>query len=90
MAQGIKLKLSNFKDTLSRHILQVKPFRQVLSCCHGNKITEDTSQDLAPQKSENSAICRDIELKFGIGTNFWPLISKTIIKFQSDVNLTSL
>ena len=24
-AEGIKLKLSDFKDTLSRHILQVKP-----------------------------------------------------------------
>ena len=88
--QGITLKLSHFKDTLLRHILQVKPVRYVLSCCHGNKITEGTSQDLAPQKSEKSAICRDIELKFGIGTNFGPLSSKTIIKFQSDVNLTSL
>ena len=72
-AQGIKLKLSDFKDTLLRHILQVKPVRYFLSCCHGNKITEGTSQDLAPQKSEKSAICRDIELKFGIGTNFGPL-----------------
>ena len=27
MAQGIKLKLSDFKDTLLRHILQVKPVR---------------------------------------------------------------
>ena len=26
-AQGIKLKLSDFKDTLLRHILQVKPVR---------------------------------------------------------------
>ena len=83
-------KLSDFKDTLLRHILQVKPVRYVSSCCHGNKITEGTSQDLAPQKSEKSAICRDIELKFGIGTNFGPLSSKAIIKFQSDVNLTSL
>ena len=72
-AQGIKLKLSDFKDTLLRHILQVKPVRYVLSCCYGNKITEGTSQDLAPQKSEKSAICRDIELKFGIGTNLGPL-----------------
>ena len=89
-AQGIKLKLSEFKDTFLRHISQVKPVRQVLSCCHGNNITEGTSQDLAPKKSEKSAICRDIELKFGIGTNIGPLSSKTIIKFQSDVNLTSL
>ena len=89
-AQGIKLKLSDFKDTLLRDILQVKSVRHVLSCCHGNKITEDTSQDLAPKKSQKSAICSDIELKFGIGTNFGPLSSKTIIKFQSDVNLTSI
>ena len=89
-AQGITLKLSDFKDTLLRHSLQVKPVRSILSCCHGNKITEGTLQDLAPKKSEKSAICRDIELKFGIGTNFGSLSSKTIIKFQSDVNLTSL
>ena len=88
--QAIKVKLSDFKDTLLRHILQVKPVRYVLSCCHGNKITEGTSQDLAPQKSKKSVICRDIELKFGIWTNFGPLSSKPIIKFQSDVNLTSL
>ena len=75
---------------LERHILQVKTVRYVLSCCHGNKITEGTSQDLAPQKSEKSAICRDIELKFGVGTNFGALSSQAIIKFQSDVNLTSL
>ena len=56
MAQGIKLKLSDFKDKLSRHILHVEPVHYVLSCCHGNKITESTSQDLAPQKSEKSAI----------------------------------
>ena len=72
-AQGIKLKLSDLKDTLLRHILQVKPVRYVLSCCHGNKITEGALQDLAPKKSEKSAIFRDIELKFGIGTNFEPL-----------------
>ena len=42
------------------------------------------------RKVKNQAIFRDIELKFGIGTNFEPLSSKTIIKFQSDVNLTSL
>ena len=52
MAQGIKLKLSDFKDTPLRHILQVKPVRYILSCCHGSKITEATSQDLAQKKSE--------------------------------------
>ena len=56
-AQGIKLKLSDFKDTPLRHILQVKPVRYILSCCHGNNITNGTSQDLAPKKSEKSAIC---------------------------------
>ena len=47
-------------------------------------------QNLAPKKSEKSAICKDIEVKFGIGTNFGSLSSKTNINFQSDVNLTSL
>ena len=63
-AQGIKLKLYDFKDTFLRHISQVKSVRYILSCCHGNKITDGTSQDLAPKKSEKSAICEDIELKF--------------------------
>ena len=54
------------------------------------KLQKVPSQDFAPKKSEKSAICTDIELKFGMGTNFRPLSSKTIIKFQSDVNLTSL
>ena len=62
-AQGIKLKLC---DTPLRHILQVKPVRYILSYCHGNKITKGTSQNLAPKKSGKSAICKDIELKFGL------------------------
>ena len=50
-AQGIKLKLSDFKYTPLRHIfLQVKPVRFILSCY---KITEGTSQDLTLKKSEN-------------------------------------
>ena len=72
-AKGIKLKLSDFKDTPLRHILQVKPVRLILSWFHGNKIKEGTSQDLAARKREKSAICKDIELKFGIETNFGPL-----------------
>ena len=76
-AQGIKLKLSDFKDTPLRHILQVKPVSYILSCCHGNKITKGTSQNLARKKSEKSAICKDIELKFGMETKFGPLSSKT-------------
>ena len=63
--KGIKLKLSDFKDTPLRHFLRVKPVRYILSCCHGNKITKGTSQNLALKKSEKSAICKDIELKFG-------------------------
>ena len=74
-AQGIKLKLSDFKDTSLRHLLQVKPARYILSCCHSNKITKGTSQNLAPKKSEKSAVCNDIELKFGIETKFGPLSS---------------
>ena len=74
-AQVNKLKLSDFKDTPLRHILQVKPVRYILSCCHGNKITKGTSQNLAPKKSEESAIRKDIVSKFGIETKFGPLSS---------------
>ena len=70
-AQGIKLRHSDFKDTPLRHILQVKRVRYLLSCCHGNKITEGTSQDLAPKKSEE--YIEDIKLKFGVETIFGPL-----------------
>ena len=84
-AQGIKLKLSDFKDTPLRHLLQVKPVRYILSCCHGNKITNGTSQNLAPKKNEKSANSKDIELKFGIETKFGPLSSKTNINLQFDV-----
>ena len=54
------------------------------------KITKGTFQNLAPKKSEKSAICKDIELKFGIGTKFGPLSSKTNINLQYDVIKTSL
>ena len=90
MAQGIKLKLSDLKDTPSGHIWQVKPVRYILSCCHGSKITEGTSQDLAPKKSEKSAICKDIELKFGIETKFRPLSSKPNTNLQFEVIMASL
>ena len=80
-AQGIKLKRSDFKDTPLRHILQVKPVRYILSCYHGNKITEGTSQDLALKKSEKSAVCKDSDPKFGIKTKFVALSLKT------DINL---
>ena len=72
-AQAIKLKLSDFKDTPLRHLLQVKPVRYILSCYHGNKITKGISHNLAPKKSEKSVICKDIELKFGIEDKFGPL-----------------
>ena len=80
-AQSIKLKLSDFKDTPSRHNLQVKPVRYIFSCFHGNKITKGTKQNLAPKKSEKSAICKAFELKFGTETKFGPLTSKTNINF---------
>ena len=81
-AQGIKLKLSDFKDTPLRHFLQVKAVRYILSCCHGNNITNGTLQNLAPKESEKSVICKDIELKFDIETKFGPLSSKTNINLQ--------
>ena len=88
--KGTKLKLSYFKDTPLRHILQVRPVRYILSCYHGNKITESTSQDLALKKSEKSAICKDNELKFGIETKFGPLSSKANINLQFDVIMMPL
>ena len=89
-AQAIKLKLSDFKYTPLRHLLQVKPVRYILSCCHGNKITKGTWQNLASKKREKSVICKDIELKFGIETKFGPLSSKSNINLQFDVIKTSL
>ena len=89
-AQGIKMKLSGFKDTPLRHLLYVKQVRYILSCCHGNRITKGTSQNLAPKKSEKSALCKDIELKFDIETKFGPLSSKSNINLQFDVLMTSL
>ena len=73
MAQGIKLKHSDFKDTRLRHMLQVKPVRYILSYYHGNKIKEGTWQDLASKKRETSTICKDIELKFVIENKIGPL-----------------
>ena len=40
--ETIKLKLSDFEDTLSRHILQDIPFRYILK----NKVTNSTLQHL--------------------------------------------
>ena len=84
------MKLSDFKDTPLRHLLLVKPVPYILSCCHGSKITKGTSQNLGLKKSEKSAICQDIELKFGIDTKFEPLSSKSNINLQFDVIKTSL
>ena len=54
------------------------------------KLQKGTTQDLAPKKSEKSAICKDIELKFGIETMFGPLSSKPNINLQFDVIITFL
>ena len=91
-AQAIKLKLSDFKDTPLMHILQVKPFCYILSCCHSNKITKGTSQNLAPKKNENSAICKDIELKFFLETKFGPLrfVGKVLLFTLLKKNVNSL
>ena len=71
-AQGIKLKLSDFKYTPLRH------FSSQTSSLHFELLPwqqnyKGTSQNLAPKKSEKSAICKDIELKFAIETKFGPL-----------------
>ena len=44
VAQAMKLKLSDFKDTCLRHILQVIPGCYILRCYNGNKITKGTLQ----------------------------------------------
>ena len=54
------------------------------------KLQKVPRRNLAPKKSEKSAICKDIELKFGIETKFGPLSSKTNINLQFDVSKTSL
>ena len=38
---------------------------------------QNTSQNLAPKKSEKSVICKDIELKFSIEVKFGPLSPKS-------------
>ena len=45
-AQAMKLKLSDFKDTCLRHILQVIPGCYILRCYHANKVTKGTLQNL--------------------------------------------
>ena len=57
-AQGIKLKDSDFKDTPLKHLLQVKPVRYILSCCHGNKVTKGISQNFAPKKVKNQPFAK--------------------------------
>ena len=67
-AQAMKLKLSDFKDTCLRHILQVIQGFYILRCYHGNKITKGTLQNLTQRLNflNNSVIFKDIQLKFGI------------------------
>ena len=45
-AQAMKLKLSDFKDTCLRHILQVISGCYILRFYHENKITKGTLQNL--------------------------------------------
>ena len=54
------------------------------------KLQKVTSQNLSLKKSEKSAICKDIELKFGIETKFGQLSSKTNKNLQFDVIMTFL
>ena len=91
--QAIKLEPSNFKDTSLRNILQVMTVRYTLSCYHGNKITKGTSQNLTQWRSDISEqfshFFKDIELKFGMETNFGPLNSKSNIKLEFYFIMTS-
>ena len=45
---------------------------------------------IGSKESEKSAICKDIELKFGAETKFGPLSSKSNKNLQFDVIKTSL
>ena len=55
------------------------------------KLQKVPRKDLAPKKSEKSAICKDTDLKIGIETKFGPLSSKlTNINLQFDVIMTLL
>ena len=71
-AKGINLKLSDFRDT---------PCASQTSSLH-------FEQNFAPKKSEQSAIFKDVELKFGIETNVGPLSSKSNINLQFSVIMT--
>ena len=91
-AQAMKLKLSDFKDTCLRHILQVIPGCYILRCYHSSKITKVPCKIWLNRKVKflnNSVIFKDIELKFDIYTNFGPLNSKSNIKVEFDVIMTS-
>ena len=57
-SQAIKLKLSDFKDTPLRHILQVIPVYYILNCYHGKKLRKIPLQNLAPKKSENQSFVK--------------------------------
>ena len=90
--QAIKLKLSDFKDTCLRHNLQVIPVRYILKCYHGNKITKVPCKIWLNRKVKflnNSVIFKDIELEFGMETNFGPLNPKSNINLEFDVIVTS-
>ena len=52
------------------------------------KLQKVPCRNFAPKKSEKPAICKDIELKFGIETKFEPLSSKHNINLQFDVIMT--
>ena len=91
-AEAIKLKLSDLKDTSLRHILQVIPVRNILRCYHGNKITKVPCKIWLNRKVKflnNSVIFKDIEVEFGMETNFGPQNSKSSIKLEFDVIVTS-
>ena len=89
--QAIKLKISDFKDTYLRHILQVIPVRYILRCYHGIKITKVPCKIWLNGKVNffnNSVIFKGIELEFGMETNFGSLSSKRHIKLDFDVTVT--
>ena len=91
--QAIKLKLTDFENTSLTHF-QVIPARslhsELLPRQQNNKGYLAEFDSVEKRKFlNNSVVYKDIELKFGMETNFGLLSSNNSIKLQLDVIMTS-
>ena len=90
--QAIKLKLSGFKDTYLRHILQSYQFVLFRSVTTAIKLQKVPCKIWLRRKVKfvnNSVIFKDIKLEFGRETNFGPLNSKSNVKLAFDIIVAS-